>query len=119
MRNISFALTTPQFLANQKTVTRRVGWANLRLGTLLMACRKCQGIRPGEKIERLGVIAVSSVRRERLDAISTRDVIREGFPEMSPDEFVDMFCKHMKVEPSAFVTRIEFKRIQDESEARS
>lgn len=25
-RNISFALTTPQFIARTKTVTRRMGW---------------------------------------------------------------------------------------------
>ena len=38
MRNISFALTKQQFLDRTKTVTRRLGWKNLEVGTLL-----CEG----------------------------------------------------------------------------
>jgi hypothetical protein len=115
MRNISFALTTPQFLDESKDITRRLGWENLKPGDALMACEKCQGIKKGEQMVKLGEIIVMSVTREPLhrmtaDALYGREeVIREGFPEMSAGEFVDMFCKHMKCLPSQIVTRIEFR----------
>jgi hypothetical protein len=52
-----------------------------------------------------------SVRRERLLHISKEDVVREGFPELSPGDFVLMFCRHMKTTGSNLVTRIEFKKV--------
>lgn len=110
MRNISFFLTTPQFLDGSKDVTRRIGWKDLKPGTVLRACRKCQGIKKGESVEPLGLIRVLSVRSEPLDAIDQADVIREGFPDMTPAEFVAMFCQHMGCEPSQAVNRIEFER---------
>ena len=112
MRNISFALTTPQFKARTKTVTRRLGWATLKPGTRLMGCAKCQGLKPGEKLERLGEIEVIAVREERLDRIDQSDVIREGFPGLTPAEFVAMFCKHMGCYASTIVTRIEFRYVE-------
>lgn len=114
VKNISFSLTSDQFTGGSKTVTRRVGWKNLAPGALLMVCRKCQGLRPGESLERLGPIRVVSVRREPLNAIDQADVIREGFPEMTPADFVSMFCEHMSVVGGTLVTRIEFERIADD-----
>lgn len=110
MKLISFALTTPQFLDGSKDVTRRLGWRNLKSGDSLMACEKCMGLGKGGTPVRLGEIRVVSVRREPLDAIDQTDVIREGFPEMSPAEFVAMFRSHMRCEASTVVTRIEFER---------
>lgn len=116
MRNISFALTTAQFLDGSKDVTRRLGWENLKPGTRLMGCRKCMGLRPGEVLERLGVIEVVSVTREPLYDICRypADCRREGFPDLTPVEFVDMFCRHMKCKPETLVTRIEFKHLWEE-----
>jgi hypothetical protein len=108
MRNISFALTTEQVRAQTKDVTRRLGWRTLKPKTPLRAVVKCMGLKPGETVEPLALITVKSVRLERLDAITPEDVVREGFPGMTPAEFVAMFCKHMKCEPSREVTRIEF-----------
>ena len=114
MRNISFSLTTPQFLDLSKDVTRRLAWLNLKPGEALMACEKCQGIKPGEKVVKLGEITVITTRRERLDLMITdaaygqAECIREGFPHLTPSEFVAMFCKHNKCEPSDLITRIEF-----------
>lgn len=65
MRNMSFALTTDQFLAGTKTVTRRLGWKFLKPGDRVMACEKCMGLRKGEKIRRLGEIEIVSVKRDR------------------------------------------------------
>ena len=58
MRNISFMLTTEQIINRTKTVTRRNGWKNLKKGDLLCGARKCMGLRPGEKMERLSTIRV-------------------------------------------------------------
>ncbi len=111
MRNISFMLTEPQFLDGSKTVTRRVGWRTLQPGTRLLGVRKSQGLKKGEKAHALGEIEVLSVRRERLDAITEDDCKREGFPEMSPSQFVEMFCKAMSCKPETLVARIEFARV--------
>lgn len=111
MRNISFALTEKQFLDGTKDVTRRLGWKNLKPGDRLMAVRKGMGLKPGEKVVRLGEIEVVSVSREPVGLIEESDVIREGFPDLKPSEFTAMFCQHMKCTEWEMVTRIEFKRI--------
>lgn len=113
-RNISFALTTKQFRDRTKTVTRRLKWLNLKAGDLLMGCVKCQGLKPGEQIERLGLIRVTNVRRERLDRMTDlrygqRETKFEGFLGMTGIEFVQMFCSHMGCVPSDYVTRIEYE----------
>lgn len=108
MRNISFALTEPQLVAGTKTVTRRLGWAHLKPNTTLRAVDKSMGLR-GRSPRVLGFVDVVDVRRERLDAITAADVVAEGFPDLSEDEFVEMFCKHMGCKPDTEVTRIEFR----------
>lgn len=109
MRNISFQMTTDQILGRTKTVTRRLGWLTLKPGDMLRACEKCMGLKPGEKVRQLAVIRITSVRRERLEEITAEDCALEGFPDMMPEEFVAMFCRHMKVTPDTPVTRIEFE----------
>lgn len=111
-RNMSFFHTTPQFLAQTKDITRRLGWLSLKPGDILNACEKCQGLKKGQKIVKLGPIEIVSVRRERLNRITQSDVIREGFPEMTPVEFIDFFCKAMGVTPRQMVTRIVFRYIE-------
>jgi hypothetical protein len=111
-RHISFSMTTPQFLDGSKDVTRRNGWKQLKAGDELVAAKKCMGLKAGEKMETLGMIRVTDVRRERLDAITADDVRREGFPKMSSAEFIAFFCGgHSGVTPSSIITRIEFERI--------
>jgi len=103
MRNISFALTTSQFLDRSKTVTRRVGWKFLKPGDVLCGIEKGQGLKKGEQVNRLGMIRVTDVRVERLDRMTSEspyghDECRaEGFPNLSPAEFVSMFCATHKV----------------------
>lgn len=117
MRNISFSMTTPQFIAGTKDVTRRMGWLFLKAGDILQAVEKSQGLGKGGKIKRLGAIRVVNVRREVLDAISDdlvygrHEVDREGFPEMGINEFVMFFCGgHRGCQPHSIITRIEFVR---------
>jgi hypothetical protein len=135
MRRISYALTTDQvrhgFQTGEiiKDVTRRLGWKDLQPGTRLLACSKCQGLKPGEKAELLGIVRVVSVRQEPLKKMLERphsygfeEVRREGFaghPELfSPPLWVAWFCRNSKIEdetgklrqltPDDPITRIEF-----------
>lgn len=114
-RNISFALTTAQFKARTKTVTRRMGWLNAKAGQQLCGVEKSQGLKPGEKIVRLGMIGLVDVRREPLrrmtddEAYGRAEVIAEGFPDMTPAQFVEFFCaSHKDCTPHSEVTRLEY-----------
>lgn len=118
MRNISFMLTTSQFIDGTKDVTRRLGWTFADVGMELCAVEKSQGLGKGGKIKRLGTIRLVGVRREPLSNM-TRDtvyghheVVREGFPGMSPKEFVEFFCwSHKGCKPSTIITRLEFVKV--------
>ncbi len=124
MKNISFSLTTRQVRESTpdyilKDVTRRTGWAHLKPGEKLCAIVKGQGLKAGEHVERIRIIEVVSVRREPVNRMlntpegdptyGIRECQREGFPEMSPSEFVQMFCKSHSCRPNKKITRIEFK----------
>lgn len=117
MRNMSFFLTTPQLLAGTKTVTRRLGWAFLKPGDRFCAVEKCQGLKAGEHVNRLAECEVVNVRRERLDAINQADVIAEGFPDLTPEAFVDLFCRANRCTAETDVTRIEFRKLQKKEQA--
>lgn len=108
---MSFAMTTEQFRDQSKTVTRRKGWTFLKPGDEVMGCVKCMGLKPGEKIERLGLIRIVDVRREPLFEITHADTVHEGFPEMYPHEFIKMFCDHMGGDNEQIVTRIEYEYV--------
>ena len=117
---MSFALTTPQVLDQSKDVTRRLGWLHLKAGDLIQPVRKCMGLKPGEKIEKLGPpIRVLSTRREKLSAMTAvqsygfMEVAREGFGDHDtyfwPSAWVEMFCAtHKGCTPDTVITRIEF-----------
>lgn len=107
MRNISFSLTTPQFRNRTKTVTRRLGWKNVKVGEHLMGAEKTMGFKPGEKMKRLGEIVVLDTRFEPLNCITPDDVIREGL-NFTVDEFIKFFCAHNKCKPTDPVNRILF-----------
>jgi hypothetical protein len=62
MRLISFSLTTRQVRDGSKTVTRRLGWADLKPGERLQACVKCMGIPKGGHVEKIRVIECVSNR---------------------------------------------------------
>lgn len=120
MRQMSFMLTTPQMLARTKTVTRRLGWKNLKPGTMLQAVEKSQGLGKGGKVRKLGVIRVVSVSREELGGLvgtnyGLREAAREGFPGMGGMEFVGMFMGHMGCDFGTVVTRIEFEHVEPEA----
>lgn len=107
--NISFFHTQDQVRDQSKTHTRRLGWKNLKPGTILDACVKCQGLKKGEKVEKICQIRVVDVWWEQLKSITQEEVIKEGFPSMSRNEFIAFFCKNMKCTPETVVTVIEFE----------
>jgi len=115
-RNMSFALTTPQFIEHKKDVTRRLGWWNLKPGTELCGVKKAMGLKAGEKIERLGLIRVVKSSPEPLQALlddpvyGAIEVMREGHPMgcKTARAFVDMLCDHYKVTPDKTFNRIEY-----------
>lgn len=122
-RYMSFSLTTQQIRDSAKSVTRRIGWEDLQPGELLWAVEKAQGLKKGEKVKRIRMVRVTSVRREPLSVLLPRrrhsmhpsdawlEVCREGFPHLSPTQFVQMFCKANKCSPDVEVTRVEFEYI--------
>ena len=112
MRNMSFALTVPQLLDGTKDVTRRLKWTVLERGMKLCAVRKSMGLKLGEKIDRLAEIEVVDVSREILRTITEREVRREGFPRMTRDDFIHMFCEANNIGPHTMITRIEFRVVR-------
>lgn len=108
-RNMSFSLTTEQISNKTKTVTRRKGWLFLKPGDVVMACVKCMGLKPGEKIQRLCLILIVSTRREQLSDITNEDVVLEGFPGKDRFYFLDLYIDHAGGDITQRVTRIEFE----------
>jgi hypothetical protein len=126
MKNMAFSLTTRQMRDKTKDVTRRVGWAFLKPGDRVCAIVKGQGLKKGEKIERLGIIEIVSNTPEDAGALiaprikgyknytehgARREVDREGFPGHSVVWFVQMLIKHNNLDAGDTVNRIEFIHI--------
>ncbi|MFE2961987.1 ASCH domain-containing protein [Nocardia tengchongensis] len=113
-RLMAVSLTETQVQARTKTVTRRMGWRNLRAGDRLTLCRKVMGRRRAdghvEPLVRIVDVEVLAVSQERLGAINADEVVAEGFPAMSPPEFVEFFCNsHRGCTPDSTVTRIQWR----------
>lgn len=119
-RLMSVSLTEDAVVARTKTVTRRLGWTMLRTGDRITLCRKVMGRRRRdgsvEPLVRLAEVQVYDVRREPLDDLITgntdyghREVMAEGFPQMTPEEFIAFFTSHMGCKPDHLVTRIEWR----------
>jgi hypothetical protein len=109
MRNMSFALTTRQYRERTKTVTRRDAWRFLKPGDRFMGVEKAMGLKRGEKIVKIEPAIVLSVREEPLKSITQEDVIREGFPDWTPQQFIDFLCKENGCTPEKMFNRIEFE----------
>jgi hypothetical protein len=117
MRLISMSLATIPFLAGTKTVTRRVGWLFAVPRMRLRVVQKAQGLAKGEHMTTLGYIELVNVRREPLELMllylgyGTGECKREGFSHLNPQQFVDMFCETHKIDPSTYVTRMQYRKI--------
>lgn len=117
MRNMSFSKTTKAIKSRSKTVTRRVGWADLEPGELFCAIEKGQGLKKGEKVRRLALLRCVSNTAEPLTPRQIRrhgpdEVRREGFAGWSVRRFVEFFCREMGVREGRMVQRIEFEYVE-------
>jgi hypothetical protein len=101
-------LTTEQVRNKTKTVTRRNGWWFLKPGDILNAVEKAMGLKKGEKIKHICQVIVKSTRAEALNVITDDELVLEGFPDMSRDEFIAMYCRHNRCPEDEIVNRIEF-----------
>lgn len=130
---MSVALTEQAVRDRRKTVTRRLGWADLYPGVRLTLCRKVMGRkRPDGSVEplvRIAEVEVVAARREQLWDITDDDIAREGvdpalFRERNADTgqptraaWVEWFCQQMRVQPDEYVTRIEWRYLDAEVSA--
>lgn len=113
-RNMSFSITTSQMYEGTKDVTRRLGWWKLKPGDIVCAVEKGMGLKKGEKVKKIGLIEIVSVRHENLSLVTLDDVRnREGFPEMGTLEFIMMFSRSHNCSPFEIVNRIEFRRLYE------
>lgn len=114
-RLMSVSLTEQAVRDRMKTVTRRQGWVFLKVGDRLTLCNKVMGRKPGEPLDRIVDVQVVSVIRERLDQITVDDVAREGFPGMTPAEFIQQFFVDAQgIRADQIVTRVEWTYIGPE-----
>lgn len=108
MRLMSVSLTEQQVGERRKTVTRRLGWKDVRAGEQLLLFRKVLSLRLGEPIVRITRVEVVSVWREPLSVIAAEDVAVEGFPDWTRAELVEFLCRtHAGCNRDTQVTRIE------------
>lgn len=116
---MSVAFTEDAVRNRTKTVTRRKGWKFLEPGDRLTLCRKVMGRKPGEPLVRIVDVEVLAVHQEQLVDLMNRpeyaaeEMAREGFPGMSPHDFVNHYfvlAQGMKI--ADFVTRIEWRYLE-------
>ena len=110
-RNMSFFLTTDQVRNQTKTVTRRNGWKFLKVGDIINACEKCQGLKKDEKVVKICQIRITKVGFEPLNSMPKSDLAKEGFPQFSLQDFFDMYTRHNKCSEDHLVNRIEFEYV--------
>jgi hypothetical protein len=110
---MSFSMTTPQVRAGIKDVTRRLGWWFLKPGDIVNAVEKCRGLKKGEKVKLIRQIKIVSTETQRLYWIDAVDLIREGFPRMTPFDFVVMFMKANRCRFDKEINRIEFNYVEE------
>ncbi len=118
-RNMSFTLTIEPYKNQTKTVTRRNGWRFAQVGDVVTGCEKCQGLKRGETVVKMGQHVWISLRWEPLRRMTDdleygrQEVILEGFPHLTPAEFVEMYCEHNRCAPETLVHRMEFEYLGD------
>jgi hypothetical protein len=118
---MSFIHTKDQIRARAKTVTRRRGWWFLEPGTVIQAVEKSQGLKKGEKIKAMGLLRVTSVRKEPLRRMiddtdyGLAECALEGFaghPQYGwPSVFVEWFAAAHACTINDDVNRIEFEYV--------
>jgi len=114
MRNMSFSMTTEQARNQSKTVTRRQAWRNIAPGQLIQQVVKGMGIKKGEKVEKIHVVRILSTQWQPVSEITQSDVIKEGFPIWTPEQFIEFYCDAHGIYPEDVCNRIEFEYVDCE-----
>jgi hypothetical protein len=110
-------LTGPQMYRREKTVTRRLGWWTLFPSKQIRAVEKSRGLKKGEHVKPIGIIEIVCLRGERLDRMiedpqyGVQECVLEGFPHLTPQQFVKMFCDANDCKPDVVVNRIQFTHV--------
>ncbi|MBU1699063.1 MAG: ASCH domain-containing protein [Candidatus Eisenbacteria bacterium] len=112
---MSFSITTNQVRNQTKTVTRRLGWWKLKPGDVVCAVEKGMGLKKGEKVKHICQLRIISVRKEPLFRVTDLECIKEGFPKLTPVEFMRMFKASHRCEFHTVVNRIEFEYVSSTS----
>lgn len=89
-RRMSCSMTVGPVRRREKDVTRRHGasWTTLAAGDRLVLIEKGMGLPKGAHQVVLDTVEVVDVRLEPLSLVDEAECLREGFPEMSPVEFM-------------------------------
>ena len=97
-KRMSFFLTQDPIRSLTKFVTRRniETWVDARPGDRLLPIEKGQGLKAGESQKLLlparWQIELVSCDERLIGDIDRADCILEGFPDMTPNDFVDMYA---------------------------
>lgn len=113
---MSFRRTQRQLWAGEKDVTRRLGWWELARPGLEFKAVSRTPRNPGLNYLEMGVYRVLSNGPSRLGDVDRLECVREGFPDLSPTEFVDLFC-HGRPDHDLVVNRIEYEPLQETARA--
>lgn len=123
-RNMSFSLTTAQFRARTKHITRRDGWLNLKEGDVVIGVEKCMGLKKGERVVSLCPIRVTDVRREPLSLLiadpdyGRSEAVLEGFPHLTGEQFAEFYIACNGGDIDTPRTRIAFEYLDAPESAR-
>ncbi len=94
-RRMSCSMTVEAVRNHTKTVTRRSSWTwvGLKPGDRLTLVEKAQGIPKGGKQVVLAQVEVVANDTVLLREMTQAECAAEGFPEMTPDEFIAFWLK--------------------------
>jgi hypothetical protein len=112
MKRMSFSMTTAAARAHTESVTRRLGWWSVKPGEVIMAIEKGMGLKKGEKQVEIGPFRVVSAKGEQVRDFfkyGPEECAREGFPDLTPVQFVAMFKRHHSIPDNWPVNRIEIE----------
>jgi hypothetical protein len=116
---MSCSMTVAAVEARTKTETRRHvdTWKNLKPGDRLTLIEKGMGLPRGAKQRVLADVEVVSNEVVDLDDIDQAGCAAEGFADLTPSEFVDMWCaSHGVRQPYCYVNvrRIVWRYLDEE-----
>lgn len=114
-RRMSCSLTIDAVRERRKTVTRRAEqtWQRLAPGDRLTLVEKAMGLPKGVRQVVLAEVEIVSVRIEALCQITAEECANEGFPELTPDQFIAFWLQGHRPNHGAntVVRRIEWRYV--------